>query len=82
MTNSWNSRVVLLEYFAKSLGPKDRVLTDQLISGGLVRNPYVITAQLLDHLTESNQEVEKDLSLESLLTHMDELTKKVREIEV
>jgi len=47
--------VVLLECFYKSLGPGNKVLVDQLIPIGIAQQPYVIEAQLRDHMAERNQ---------------------------
>uniref|UniRef100_M1DIE7 Integrase core domain containing protein n=1 Tax=Solanum tuberosum TaxID=4113 RepID=M1DIE7_SOLTU len=74
--------IVLLDCFYRSLGPGNNVLADQLIPGGITRQPYVIAAHLLDNMAETNQEVEKDFMLAALMTQMDELAKKKVEIEV
>lgn len=39
--------IALLDCFYKSLGPGNKRLVDQLISGGIAKQPYVIAAQLL-----------------------------------
>ncbi|WMV18937.1 hypothetical protein MTR67_012322 [Solanum verrucosum] len=39
---------VLLQYFYRSLDSVNKGVTDQLSSGGLMQQPYVIAAQLLD----------------------------------
>uniref|UniRef100_M1DZY2 Integrase core domain containing protein n=1 Tax=Solanum tuberosum TaxID=4113 RepID=M1DZY2_SOLTU len=57
-------------------------MDDQLISDGITQQPYEKAAHLLDHMAETNQEVEKDFMLATLMTQMDELAKKMVEIEV
>uniref|UniRef100_M1DXD2 Uncharacterized protein n=1 Tax=Solanum tuberosum TaxID=4113 RepID=M1DXD2_SOLTU len=74
--------IVLLDCFYRSLGPGNKALDDRLISGGITHQPYAIATHLLDHMTEVNQEVEKDFMLAALMTQMDELAKKIVEIEV
>uniref|UniRef100_M1DVW0 Retrotransposon gag protein n=1 Tax=Solanum tuberosum TaxID=4113 RepID=M1DVW0_SOLTU len=71
--------IVLLDCFYRYLGPGNKVLTDQLIPGGITQQPYVIAAHLLDHMAE---EQEKGFMLAALMTQMDELAKKIVEIEV
>uniref|UniRef100_M1DR13 Integrase core domain containing protein n=1 Tax=Solanum tuberosum TaxID=4113 RepID=M1DR13_SOLTU len=70
------------EAWARSIGPRNKALTDQLIPGGITQQPYIIAAHLLDLMVESNQEIEKEFMLAALMTQMDELTKKIAEIEV
>uniref|UniRef100_M1DAN2 Uncharacterized protein n=1 Tax=Solanum tuberosum TaxID=4113 RepID=M1DAN2_SOLTU len=74
--------IVLLDYFYRSLGPGNKALVDQLIPGGITQQPYVIAAHLLDLMVESNQEVEKDFMLATLMTQMDKLDKNIVELEV
>uniref|UniRef100_M1DKY5 Integrase core domain containing protein n=1 Tax=Solanum tuberosum TaxID=4113 RepID=M1DKY5_SOLTU len=74
--------IALLDCFYRSLGLRNMVLVNQLIPGGIAKQPYVIVAQLLDQMAEMNQEVEKDFMLAALMTQMDELAKKMMEIEV
>uniref|UniRef100_M1DVN9 Retrotransposon gag protein n=1 Tax=Solanum tuberosum TaxID=4113 RepID=M1DVN9_SOLTU len=74
--------IALLDCFYKSLGPGNKRLIDQLISGGIAKQPYVIAAQLLNQMAEKNQEVEKDFMLAALMTQMDDLAKKMVKIEV
>lgn len=57
-------------------------MADQLTPGVLVQQPYVISSQLLGNMIEPNQGVEMDFSLVNVLNHLDELKKKVRELEV
>uniref|UniRef100_M1DAI4 Integrase core domain containing protein n=1 Tax=Solanum tuberosum TaxID=4113 RepID=M1DAI4_SOLTU len=70
------------EAWARSLGPGNRVLVDQLIPGGITRQPYVIAAHLLDNMVETNQEVKENFMMAALMTQMDELAKKVRELDI
>jgi len=59
------------------------MLADQIVPGGLVRQPYVIAAKLIDILNEPNQAIERrDFSLAVLLTQLDELTKNIGDLEV
>uniref|UniRef100_M1DFK0 Putative plant transposon protein domain-containing protein n=1 Tax=Solanum tuberosum TaxID=4113 RepID=M1DFK0_SOLTU len=59
------------------------MLADQIVPGGLVRQPYVIAAKLIDILNEPNQAIERrDFSLAVLLTQLDELTKNIEDLEV
>lgn len=58
------------------------MLIDQLIPGGIAKLPYVIASQLLNQMTKTNQEVEKDFMLTALMTRMDELAKKMVKIEI
>uniref|UniRef100_M1E074 Integrase core domain containing protein n=1 Tax=Solanum tuberosum TaxID=4113 RepID=M1E074_SOLTU len=74
--------IVLLDCFYKSLGLGNKTLADRLIPGGITHQPYAIAAHMFDHMAEANQEVEKDFMLAALLTQMDELAKKIVEIEV
>uniref|UniRef100_M1DND3 Uncharacterized protein n=1 Tax=Solanum tuberosum TaxID=4113 RepID=M1DND3_SOLTU len=73
---------VLLDCFYRSFGLENKALADQLIPGGITQQPYAIAAHLLDLMDESNQEVEKDFMLATLMTQIDELAKNVVEIEV
>uniref|UniRef100_M1DTA1 Polyprotein protein n=1 Tax=Solanum tuberosum TaxID=4113 RepID=M1DTA1_SOLTU len=74
--------VFLLECFYKSLGPGNNVLADQLIPSGIGQQPYVIEAQLPDHMAETNQEIERDFMLAALINQLDDLIKTMMEIEV
>jgi len=74
--------VVLLECFYKSLGPGYKLLADQLITIGIAQQPYVIVAQLPDHMAETNQEIERDFILAALINQLDDLAKTMMEIEV
>uniref|UniRef100_M1DXV6 Retrotransposon gag protein n=1 Tax=Solanum tuberosum TaxID=4113 RepID=M1DXV6_SOLTU len=74
--------VALLDCFYRDLGPGNKRLVDQLIPGGIAKQPYVIAARLLNQMAETNQEVEKDFMLAALMTQMDELAKKMVKIEV
>ena len=58
------------------------MLADQLIPDGIAQQPYVIAVQLLYHMAETNQKVERDFMLAALITQLDYLTKKIMEIEV
>uniref|UniRef100_M1D8Q7 Uncharacterized protein n=1 Tax=Solanum tuberosum TaxID=4113 RepID=M1D8Q7_SOLTU len=61
--------------------PKNKQLLDQLIPGGIAHIPYMMVAQLLDHMAEAEREIEKDVMLATLRTHVDGLTKSVMKIE-
>uniref|UniRef100_M1DI27 Uncharacterized protein n=1 Tax=Solanum tuberosum TaxID=4113 RepID=M1DI27_SOLTU len=61
---------------------RDRILTFRQLEGERIHEPYAIAAHLLDHMAEANQEVEKDFMLAALMTQMDELARKILEIEV
>uniref|UniRef100_M1DZW1 Uncharacterized protein n=1 Tax=Solanum tuberosum TaxID=4113 RepID=M1DZW1_SOLTU len=74
--------IILLECFYRSLGPENKMLIDQLILGAIAKQPYVIVARVLNQMAETNQDVEKDFMLASLMTQMDELDKKMKKIEV
>ncbi|XP_049414650.1 uncharacterized protein LOC125877383 [Solanum stenotomum] len=60
--------IALLDCFYISLGPGNKRLVDQLIPGGITKHPYVIAAQLLNQMADTNQEVEKDFMLAALMT--------------
>uniref|UniRef100_M1DUX4 Uncharacterized protein n=1 Tax=Solanum tuberosum TaxID=4113 RepID=M1DUX4_SOLTU len=64
---------MLLECFYRSVGPENRGVVDQLSPGGLIRLPYAIVAQLLDHMTKTNSEKEKDQNVAKWLTQLDVL---------
>uniref|UniRef100_M1DTX5 Integrase core domain containing protein n=1 Tax=Solanum tuberosum TaxID=4113 RepID=M1DTX5_SOLTU len=74
--------LVLLEYFYRSLNPRNRGLIDQLIPGGLERYSYETATKLLDLVAKTNKDTEKEQHLIILLGHMDNLTQKVKELEV
>uniref|UniRef100_M1DC34 Uncharacterized protein n=1 Tax=Solanum tuberosum TaxID=4113 RepID=M1DC34_SOLTU len=74
--------IVFLDCFYRSLGPRNKALVDRLTLGGNTHQPYAMAVHLLDHMAEANQEVEKDFILAALMTQMDELAKKIVEIEV
>lgn len=74
--------VVLLVCFYKSLSPVNKMLNDQLVSGGISKQPYMIAVQLLYHMGEANIDVEKDSMLDTLITQVDELAKILIEMEV
>uniref|UniRef100_M1DH77 Integrase core domain containing protein n=1 Tax=Solanum tuberosum TaxID=4113 RepID=M1DH77_SOLTU len=78
----FRDRILAFKTIGRSLGPGNNVLADQLIPGGITQQPYVIVAHLLDHMAETNQEVEKDFMLAALMNLMDEMAKKIVEIEV
>lgn len=46
---------VLLQYFYQSLDSVNKGVADQLSPGGLMQQPYVIAAQLLDGMTKINR---------------------------
>ncbi|WMV29661.1 hypothetical protein MTR67_023046 [Solanum verrucosum] len=75
------TKTPILDYFYRSFGPENKVLAYQLVLGGFSKQPYMITVQLLDDMAEKNQEVEKDFMIAALMTQMDELAKKVRELD-
>uniref|UniRef100_M1DVK1 Retrotransposon gag protein n=1 Tax=Solanum tuberosum TaxID=4113 RepID=M1DVK1_SOLTU len=72
----------LLDYFYRSLGPGNNRLVDQLILGGIAKQPFVIEAQLLNQMAETNQEVGNDFMLAALMTQMDKLGKNMVKIEI
>uniref|UniRef100_M1DTC8 Retrotransposon gag protein n=1 Tax=Solanum tuberosum TaxID=4113 RepID=M1DTC8_SOLTU len=74
--------IALLDSFYRTLGPGNKRLVEQLIPGGIPKQPYVIAAQLLNQMAKTNQEVEKDFMLAILMTQMDELAKKMVKIEI
>ena len=76
--NSLYSRCNTFGMFLYIFDLENRVLADLLILCVLVNQPYVITTQLLRHLTVTNQEVERDFNLAPLLTQLDDLTKKMK----
>ena len=65
--------IVLLDCFYRSLGPRNKLLANQLIPGGITKQPYAIAVQLLDHMAETNQEVERDFMLAALINQLDDL---------
>uniref|UniRef100_M1DN23 Putative plant transposon protein domain-containing protein n=1 Tax=Solanum tuberosum TaxID=4113 RepID=M1DN23_SOLTU len=46
---------LLLQYFYWSLDPVNKSLSDQLVHGGLMRQPYELAALLLDDMTKVNR---------------------------
>uniref|UniRef100_M1DVG1 Uncharacterized protein n=1 Tax=Solanum tuberosum TaxID=4113 RepID=M1DVG1_SOLTU len=61
----------------------NKMFADKIVLGSLLQQPYVIAAKLLDNLNKPNQEIERrDFSLAVLLTQLDELTRKIVDLEV
>uniref|UniRef100_M1DPC9 Uncharacterized protein n=1 Tax=Solanum tuberosum TaxID=4113 RepID=M1DPC9_SOLTU len=73
---------MLLNNFYRGLGPENRGVANQLSPGGLIEQPYAIATQLLDHMTKTQKETEKDKNLDKMLTQLDLLAKKIMEFEV
>jgi len=73
--------MVLLDRFYRSPYPGNKQLLDQLIPGGIAHIPYMMVAQLLDHMAEAEREIEKDVMLATLKTQVDGLAKSVMKIE-
>lgn len=71
----WSTREiaesVLLDCFYKSLGVERKKLVDKLVLGGLLHPPYAIASQLIDTMSMTNNEAEKEHTLASLLTQLD-----------
>uniref|UniRef100_M1DQP6 Uncharacterized protein n=1 Tax=Solanum tuberosum TaxID=4113 RepID=M1DQP6_SOLTU len=74
--------IALLDGFYRSLDPGNKRLVDQLIPGGIAKQPYGIATQLFNQMAETNLKVEKDFMLAALMTQMDELAKKMVKIEI
>ena len=45
----------MLQYFWQSLDSMNKGVADQISPGGLMQQPYVIAAQLLDGMTKINR---------------------------
>lgn len=73
---------VLLDCFYKSLGAERKKLVDKLVLGGLLHPPYAIASQLIDTMSMTNNEAEKEHTLASLLTQLVLVTKNIIELEV
>uniref|UniRef100_M1DS26 Integrase core domain containing protein n=1 Tax=Solanum tuberosum TaxID=4113 RepID=M1DS26_SOLTU len=72
---------MLLDCFYRGLGLENRGVAGQLSPVGLIRQPYAVVSQLLDHMTKTNMETKKDQDLATLLALLDFLTKKIMEFE-
>uniref|UniRef100_M1DGV8 Integrase core domain containing protein n=1 Tax=Solanum tuberosum TaxID=4113 RepID=M1DGV8_SOLTU len=73
--------IILLDCFYRGLGPENKRVVDQLISGDIEKQSYAMAVQLLDNMTKMNQEAEKDFMMTTLITQMDELAKMMVKIE-
>uniref|UniRef100_M1DD50 Uncharacterized protein n=1 Tax=Solanum tuberosum TaxID=4113 RepID=M1DD50_SOLTU len=60
--------------------PRKQAVTCSTIPGGIAHIPYLMVAQLLDHMAEAEQEIEKDVMLATLRTQVDGLAKRVMKI--
>lgn len=74
------SNIVILDCLYINLFPVNKQVLDQLILGEISQLPYIMDAQLLDHMDEAEREREKDVMISKLRTQMDELIKKVMNI--
>uniref|UniRef100_M1CXG8 Integrase core domain containing protein n=1 Tax=Solanum tuberosum TaxID=4113 RepID=M1CXG8_SOLTU len=64
---------ILLDCFYRSVGLRNKMLVNQLLPSGTLKQPYAIAVQLLDNMAKMSQEVEKDFLMTELMTQMDEL---------
>ena len=60
--------IVLLDYFYTSHFSINKILLDQLIPRQIGQLPYVMIVQLLDHMDNAKQQLEKNAMLVELRT--------------
>jgi len=72
---------ILLDCFYRSVGLRNKMLVNQLLPSGTLKQPYAIAVQLLDNMAKMSQEVEKDFLMTALMTQMDELKRNMVKVE-
>jgi len=52
----------LLDCFYQGLEPENRSIAEPLFKGGMLNEPYVVIATLLDKMVETNKEAQKNMN--------------------
>lgn len=60
---------------------KIKRLVAYIIPSGLAKKPYAIVVQLLDDVAKLNLEMEQDFMLATVITQMDEIAKRMTNVE-
>uniref|UniRef100_M1DPG0 Uncharacterized protein n=1 Tax=Solanum tuberosum TaxID=4113 RepID=M1DPG0_SOLTU len=71
----------LLDCFYQGLEPENRSIAEHLFKGGMLNQPYVVIATLLDKMVETNKEAQKKYEWDKLVAEVNVLSKRVTGLE-